>query len=295
MTVYTAINEPDVQATIPRQAYHDALAGLADGVHAVNKTLRVVPGGFATCNSHGDATLRGYGPAIADLLEHGQLDGIDLHTYYNVRWYPLTRGREFSAQTCFDRVKAAMHLKRDVNFYATEYNVSRDHGWTDPTLLARLFLTAIWDEMGVVHRDRHASATVLAFPWNLGDTDRVDGPAYAMAATEDPWSPDSRAKVLRNVLHLAGDMIFVALDPKGSGTFELEGPRGHLYVWQDLPGWTDKPGSTWIVNVPQGGELAELWGFDGPRNVIPVQGRRLVIDHLAGNETYMLFVPEAQH
>ena len=72
MTVYTAINESDVQATIPQQAYHDALAGLADGVHAVNKTLRVVPGGFATCNSHGDAKLRGYGPAIADLLEHGR-------------------------------------------------------------------------------------------------------------------------------------------------------------------------------------------------------------------------------
>ena len=108
--VYSAINEPDVQESIPRDAYRDAFA-VSPTACIASWALRVVPGGFATCNSHGDATLRGYGPAIAGLLEDGRLDGIDLHTYYNSRWYPMTRGREFSAQTCFDRVKAAMGLK----------------------------------------------------------------------------------------------------------------------------------------------------------------------------------------
>jgi hypothetical protein len=289
--IFSAINEPDVQATIPRDAYREALRGLADGVHGVNRALRVVPGGFATCNSHGDATLRGYGPAIAPLLEDGRLDGIDLHTYYNSRWFPLTRGREFSAQSCFDRVKAAMGLKRDVNFYATEFNVARSEEWTDPKLVARLFLTAFWDNAGVVRNDGHSSATVLAFPWYLPDTGEIEGPAYAMAATKNPWSPDSRAMVLRMVLRLAGDMRFTSLDPRGGGTYALEGKDAVLFVWQNLPGWTDRPGKVWEVDVPEWARLAELWGFDGLRRTVPVQGGKVSIRDLPGNETYMMRVP----
>jgi hypothetical protein len=59
VTVFTAMNEPDVQAIIARDDCRRALEGLADGVHYVNRDPKVVPGGFATCNLHGDATLRG--------------------------------------------------------------------------------------------------------------------------------------------------------------------------------------------------------------------------------------------
>jgi hypothetical protein len=295
VNVFSAINEPDVQASIPREAYRDALAGLADGVHSVNAKLRVVPGGFATCNSHHDATLRGYGPAIAGLLESGKLDGIDLHTYYNSRWYPMTRGREFSAQTCFDRVKAAMGLKRDVNFYATEFNIARAEEWTDPNVVARLFLTAFWDNVGIVHADGRTSATVLAFPWNLADTGEIEGPAYAMAETKDPWSPDRRAVVLRTVLRLAGDMTFTALDPRGAGTYALEGKEGLLLVWQNLPGWTDRPGTQWEVELPSWARIAELWGWDRVRRTIPVRGGKTVIRELREGETYMLRVPRPRN
>jgi hypothetical protein len=288
-TVFAAINEPDVQETIPRNAYREALAGLADGVHSVNKALRVVPGGFATCNSHRDATLRGYGPAIAGLLEEGRLDGIDLHTYYS-RWFPLPRGRDFSAQWCFDQVKAAMGLKRDVNFYATEFNVARADAWEDPKVAARLFLTGLWDNLGVVRKDGRTSATVLAFPWNLGDTPRIDGPHYAMATGEAPWSPDLRATVLRNVLKLAGDMRFTSLDPHRTGTYVLEGKKEKLFVWQNLPGWTDEPGGVREVDLPDGATGAELWAWDGLRRKFPVRGGKTVITGLDGHETYMLLV-----
>ena len=288
-TVFTAINEPDVQATIPREDYRDALAGLADGVHSVDTKLRVVPGGFATCNSHSDATLRGYGPVIANLLADGHLDGIDLHTYYNDRWYPLTRGREFSAQTCFDRIKAAMGLHRDINFYATEFNIARAGAWNDPKLAARLFLTALWDELGVVRADG-SSAVVLAFPWNLADTGRTkDELIYAMANHANPWVPDLRANVLRSVLKLSGDMRFVSLDPR-AGTYALEGKSGRLLVWQDLPGWTDSPGTRWEVTPPAWATSAELWGWNGLRRRVPVSQANIVIDGLDGNETYMLFL-----
>ena len=225
VTVFTAINEPDVQNSIPKNSYRDALAGFADGVHGVDATLRVVPGGFATCNSHGDATLRGYGPAIAGLLQEGKLDGIDLHTYYNAIWYPIAKGREFSVQTCFDRIKRELRLAREIDFYATEFNVARDGDWLDPKVAARMFLTAFWDQVGVVRNDRKSSATVLAFPWNLGDTGRIEGIGYAMATHERPWQPDSRATVLRDILRLAGDMRFVSLDPD-AGRYALEGDAG---------------------------------------------------------------------
>jgi hypothetical protein len=289
-TIFTAINEPDVQQSIPREAYHDALAGLADGVHSVDPALRVVPGGFATCNSHRDATLRGYGPAIADLFEDGRLDGIDLHTYYNARWYPMTKGSEFSVQTCFDRIKQAMGLHRDIKFYATEFNVARLGDWEDPKLAAKLFLSAFWDQVSVVGADGQTPAMVLAFPWNLGDTVRVDGPAYAMAATENPWSPDSRSVTLRMVLRLAGDMTIGSID-KPRGLTTLVGPDAELIVWQNLPGWTDRPGRALELTLPDWARTIEVWGWDGLRRRVSVNGGHFVLDGLDENETTMIRIP----
>ncbi|HEV7415793.1 MAG TPA: hypothetical protein VGN98_06530 [Tianweitania sediminis] len=288
VTVFTAINEPDVQKTIPLDQYRDALAGLADGVHSVNPDFKVVPGGFATCNSHGDPTFRGYGPAIADLLNDGRLDGLDFHTYYHVQWYPIEGGRAFSAQTCFDKAKAALGITRDINFYATEFNTARTDGWDDDALIGSLFLTAVWDQLGVRKNDR-SPATVLAFPWNLADTPRVDGLAYAMAVEENPWKPDVRSKVLKQVLELAGDMTFVELDGPGSGTMTLEGDGARLIVLQNREGWTDRVvGEPWTVAVPPWATSAELWGWDGLRETQAVDGMTSVTFQLSGNETYML-------
>lgn len=289
-TIFTAINEPDVQATIPRQAYHDALAGLADGVHSVDPSLRAVPGGFATCNSHGDASLRGYGPAIADLLEDGHLDGIDLHTYYNDRWYPMTRGRAFSVQTCFDRIKQAMGLKRDINCYTTEFNVARAGAWDEAEVAAKLFLSAVWDQVAVVGNDGHSPRMVLAFPWNLGDTPRVDGPHYAMAKGEDPWVPEARSLVLKTVLQLAGDMKIVSIDRR-RGLYRLAGPDAELIVWQNIAGWTDMPGHVIQIELPEWTRRIEVWGWDGLRRSVTAVGGRFTLDGLNDYETYMIRIP----
>jgi hypothetical protein len=288
--IFTAINEPDIQASIPKQDYHDALAGFADGIHSVNAALKVVPGGFATCNSNGDPTLGGYGTAIADLLQSGQLDGIDLHTYYNARWFPLTKDRFFSAQGCFDRVKQTLGITRDINFYATEFNIARDGDWTAPDMVASLFLTAVWDHLGVVG-NQGRSATVLAFPWNFADTGRIEGPAYAMAARENPWAPDGRSRVMQMVLSLAGDMQFTKLDPLHQGVFELAGDQSALFVWQNRTGWTDRPGQNWTVKMPDWAKTAELWGWNGLRHTFEVKGRQaLTIRDLTIGETYMIRV-----
>lgn len=286
--IFTAINEPDVQTTIPRDSYRDALAGFADGVHSINKAFRVVPGGFATCNSHGDPTFRGYGSAIADLLNDGRLDGLDFHTYYHPRWYPIERGREFSVQTCFEKAKEALGVTRDINFYASEFNTARVETWDDERLQGSLFLTAVWDQLGVRKTDG-SSATVIAFPWNLSDTGRENGPAYAMATHEDPWMPDVRSEVLKRVVDLAGDMTFVELDGKRSGTLTLEDGASRLVVLQERAGWTDRtPGSAWTVAVPPWAATGELWGWDGLRKIYSVEGMSSVSLDLPGDETYML-------
>ena len=291
-TIFTAINEPDVQASIPPKDYHDALAGLADGVHSVDAALRVVPGGFATCNSHGDATLRGYGPAIADLLEDGRLDGIDLHTYYNDRWYPMTRGREFSVQTCFDRIKQAMGLTRDVNFYSTEFNVARVGAWENEQVAARLFLNAIWDQLAVVGKDGKSAVSVLAFPWNLGDTPRVDGLAYAMAAGENPWMPEARSLVVKTVLQLAGHMKIVSIDRR-LALYTLSGADADLIVWQNIAGWTERPGRAVELDLPAWTRSVEVWGWDGLQRRIEARPGRFFVDGLNANETYMFRVPRS--
>ncbi|MDO1585256.1 hypothetical protein Q2T52_24455 [Rhizobium oryzicola] len=288
-TLYTAINEPDVQNTIPKKAYRDALEGLADGIHSVDAQLKVVPAGFAACNIDGDATLRGYGPVIADLLESGKLDGIDLHTYYNDRWYPLIKGREFSAQSCFDRIKAAMGLKRDINFYSTEFNISRSGSWTDAQVVAKLFLTAFWDNMGIVGANGRP-ATALAFPWGLPDTPDVDGPGYAMAVAANPWKPEERAKVLQRVLKLAGDMTIVSSDPYHSGTLHLTGADADLFVWNNRRGWTDVKDGRWEITLPAGARKIELWGWDGLRSVHKPSGDRFIFEALPAGETYMALV-----
>lgn len=285
-TIFTAINEPDVQATIPREAYRAALEGLADGVHSVDPALAVVPGGFASCNIDGDATFRGYGTAIADLLQSGKLAGLDLHTYYNARWYPLDKGRAFSVQTCFDKAKAALGITRDIGFYATEFNVAEDDLWSDPDRLDALFLTAIWDQLGVTGA-KGQSATVIAFPWYLVEDGSIEGKAYRMAASLAPWRPASRAKVLARVLALAGDMRFTQIDPV-AGRLELAGDDGtRLVVFHNRPGWSEAAGKPVTLALPPGTASVELWDHEGLRESRPAQGETITFSGLPPEETLM--------
>ena len=265
VTVYSAINEPDIDNLIDKTAYHDALAGLADGVHAIDPSLRVIPGGFATCNSALDPTLRGYGTAIADLLNDRKLDGIDLHMYYHDRWFPIANGRDYSAQHCFDAVKRAAGITRDINYYSTEYDIAVDDksgAVPDGPRAADEFITAFWDQMGVVG-DKGEPVTVAALPWELGKMPGPEPQAYAMTASIHPWHGDARGELFRSLMRLAGGMHFVHADPQHTGQFELADNNARLIVWQDRPNWTNDPGTSFHLTLSPDEHNVEVWSAQG--------------------------------
>ena len=290
VTVFSAINEPDIDNLISKTAYHDALAGLADGVHTVDRTLGVIPGGFATCNSALDPKLRGYGTAIADLLNDGKLDGIDLHMYYHDRWFPIAKGNDYSAQHCFDAVKQAAGITRDINYYSTEYNIAVDDtsgAVPDGPRAADEFITAFWDEMGVVG-DNSEPVTVAALPWELGQMPGPDPRAYAMTASIGPWRGDARGDAFRMLMQLAGGMHFTHADPRHSGQFELSDDNARLIVWQDRPEWTDDPGTKFRLTLSPAEHDVEVWSAQGLLERIRCAARTTCdIGGLTPGHTYM--------
>lgn len=286
VTIYTALNEPDVENLISKTDYHNALEGLADGVHSVDKSLKVNPGGFAKANSNSDYTLGGYGPAIADLYNSGKLDGIDLHTYYDIQYAPMKGTYKYSAQSNFDSVKRASGITADVNFYATEFNFKKRLITEEEA--AKGFFTAIWDNLGVVKNDGKTPATQFAFPWSLFNSATTDT-FYGLSSSPDSWVPVTRGKTLENVIEKTKGMSFISLDPKKTGEYVLNGSSKKLWVWQNLDYWTNHPGTSYTINgLPNGTYKLEVIGWNGVRQTIAISGKTsYTINNLAVGETYM--------
>jgi len=62
-------------------------------------------------------------------------------------------------------------------------------------------------------------------------------------------------------------------------------------VWQNLPGWTDRPGHVLELDLPNWARTIEVWGWDGLRRRVAVNGGHCVLDGFAENETTMIRVP----
>ena len=293
VSLFQAVNEPDGGKGLALQDYHDALKNLADGVHSVDKDLRVIPGGFMTANSASSYTLKGFGLAISDLLNDGTLDGIDLHTY-NGRWAPVRPNRH-SSQHDFDAIKKACNITRNIHFYTTEFNYQRSENedGTAPDYdlgedaAARFFLTSIWDQLGVVDADNHPVCK-LALAWNLFDLTSKEK-NYGLSIQLDPWEPTRRAQILRTVAELSSGMSFDSLDPRGTGVFVLSGNQRKLWVWQDRAHYSTITGTSFEVRgIRAGSTKLEVYGWDGPRASVALQGQASYTFHdLPGDETYM--------
>lgn len=304
VTIYEAFNEPDaLRLTDTNSAhwidytlYHEALRGLADGVHAVDPTLKVIPGGFMAANAFNNYTLAGYGTAIADLLNDGtHLDGIDLHTYYHSVFAPLIGTYQNSAQHDFDAVKTACGITRDISHYCTEHNYNRRISDGPPptyeaeSTTANRLLTGIWDVLGVVKNDG-TSATKVALGWNFFNTNVADD-RYGICTQLDPWLPTARGKVYQMVGKLTQEMDFVSLDPKGTGVYVLSATGKKMWVWQRRPFWSSNATSTTFTasNIPSGVTRMEVYGWNGLRKAFPLSGQTIYpVTGLSSDETYML-------
>jgi hypothetical protein len=294
ITLYSAWNEPDMSSFVDKNTkkipdpgpYIEAIKGLAEGVHAVDPSLKVMPGGFCSPNASHDWTLGGVGPMLAPLWNDGTLDAMDLHTYYDVEYAPMEGNYKNSAQSNFDDVKKACGITRDIAFCATEFNYKKRAVTEEQA--ARGLLTGIWDNLGVVGNDGKTPVALLAFPWNIFHDPKSDE-HYGMSESLAPWRPTARGRVLKLVAELTRGMRFVSLDPRKSGVFVLEGEGRKLWVWQNRKVWTDAPGASFTVTeIPEGTAKIEVYGWDGLRTTVSLKGEKTcVIENLPGEETHM--------
>lgn len=293
VTVYSAINEPERTwgncSTNPRpmSEYYNALKGMADGVHAADPSLRALPGGFLAANAYNDWTLRGLGPLLAPLWNNGTLDGVDLHTYYDVTYAPIEGNRYSSSHYDFRRVKQDSGITRDIHFYCTEFNYKVRNCSEEQA--ARGFLTGIWDNLGVVGNDQTTGVTVFAMPWNVFSPVSNDQ-EYGMCISSSPWNPAPRGQVLQLVCQLTRGMQFLSFAPFTTGEFKLQGAGKTMWVWQNRQGWTSHTGTSFTVSdIPLGAGRVQVYGWDGLRKTVSLTSGQsaCLITGLSTGETYM--------
>ncbi|NTU72703.1 hypothetical protein HGB07_00810 [Candidatus Roizmanbacteria bacterium] len=286
ITVYEAINEPENENSIDKNAYHEALRGLADGVHSIDSSYKVGPGGWMAANAWNDYTLRGFGTAIADLLKNGTLNFIDLHTYFDRQWAPLENTYENSSQHDFDQIKQTLGFGDNVLFVSTENLYQRR--LCDETTAAQGELTSLWDTIGVVNAS-NKSIAIAAYPYSLFEKFSDTDCTYGLNTSMNPFSPTASGKVVALVADKMYGMNWVSLDPRGKGEFVLEGNSKKMWVWQDRTGWTNHPGTSYTLNdSPLNSTKLEVYGWDGLRKTINLsQQSTYTITQLPGNETYM--------
>jgi hypothetical protein len=284
---FTAVNEPmwrDNNPTpIAPEAYAAALEGLADGVHEVDPKLRVSPGGYI--EGFLFQNKNPYIKAVAPLFNSGKLYAVGIHRYWDVDWVPMQGTYRFSLQNQFDQVKRSAGISADVRFYTDEVNFKKRKVTEEQAAVG--FLTALWDALAVVG-DQGQPVAEFVFPWNIFHTTERDE-HYGLCTQLDPWTPTARGEVLRLVARLTQGLDFVALDPRDRGQLILEGGGRRLWVWQNRPHWTDRPGSNYtIADLPADARRLEIYGWDGLRRSIDLAGQRSwTLDGLAENETLM--------
>jgi len=288
ITMFEAFNEPDGTALNTTQYYY-ALLGLADGVHSVNKSSRVFPGGFKSPNCCNSYTLEGLGLVLAPLWNNYTLAGIDLHTYFDVQYAPMDGTYRFSMQGSFDLVKSACNITADVEFFASEWNFKRR--LVNETTAAVGYLTAIWDALGVVKKDGHTSASRVALTWNLFNTN-VSDTDYGLCSTLAPWVPTARGVIVPTIIKLTAGMEFESLDPKGTGVYVLakSDKSSRLWVWQNRQYWSSIVGTTFSITSGLAGfTTLETHIWSGLYSTVSLKANQetITISNLQSDQTYM--------
>jgi hypothetical protein len=269
---FTAINEPMWKSNnpqpIPVDAYVAAMQGLAAGVHSVDLTLKVSPGGFQEVPLF--MNKNNYLPALAPLYNSGALQSIDIHRYWDVKHVPMNHDRKWSLACQFKEAKRRAGITRDIAFHTTEMNFKKR--LVDENAAAKGLLTALWDALTVTGNNGQP-VTGFIMPWNIFHTAGRDE-HYGMCHSLDPWKPTARGKVIQSLCELTRGLHIESTAPETTGLTRLSDDKRLLIVWQNRKGWTDRPGKQLrLEDLPTGASRLRIHTWKGLLREVSLPGK----------------------
>ncbi len=302
ISVFSAINEPDINTPyVPRtiaegpENYHDALEGLADGIHSIDTSLRAIPGGWASQNAFSWNDANGYATAIVDLINNGKLAGFDIHTYNDNTFAPIVDKQNefywrFSAQADFNEIQEEIGITRPISFYTTEFSYKANIlGISDEESAKRQF-TCIWNNLGAVKSDSFSHATEFALIWNLFNTVENDS-VYGMCNQLYPYVPNLKGQTFKLVMDLGAGMNFTSLDPNNSGIYKLTDGEKDMWVWQNYYRWSNIEGTTFTIDLPEDASKILLYNYSGLIDSVEVFGlQNYTFTQLPESETLVFVI-----
>ncbi len=302
ISVYSAINEPDINTPyVPRtiadgpENYHDALEGLADGIHAVDTSLSAIPGGWASQNAFSWNDANGYGTAIVDLINNGKLAGFDIHTYNDNTFAPIVDQQNefywrYSAQADFNEIQEEIGITRPVKFYATEFSYKANILGISEEESAKRHFTCIWNNIGAVKSDGSTPATKFALVWNLFHTVEFDS-VYGMCHQLFPYTPNLKGQAFKLVMDLGAGMNFTYLDPNNSGIYKLTDGEKEMWVWQNYYRWSNIEGTSFTIDLPEDASKILLYNYSGLLDSVAVSGlQNYTFTQLPESETLVFVI-----
>lgn len=278
---YSAANEPDHargETALKYAEYRAILEGLADGVKSVQPGAKVFPGGYLSANRDQEYTGWGYGKAIAPLVNSGQLDGIDLHTYHSRNGAKIHDTYDRSHQSDMDRFlqRSGINNRSDLLLITTETNIrnadlsGQDYaslypgsGLTNKQVARNWMLTSMFDVWGCVRPDGSLAWGGPRFPWQLWRQGVDDW--YMAANTASPVLRDHTGHTYWMLMDLLWDMRFTFADPKRTGVFKLKGGGKSAWVFQNIhPSWSSRYGSSFTIDdIPAGTTKVDVYDGNG--------------------------------
>lgn len=300
ITQYQSINEPLVflppgEFDFPIAEYVNATKGFANGVHSVEATLQVSPGGLQEVPLF--LNLNPYMNGLAELFNDGTLDALDIHRYYD-RNQPLysLENKVASHQVLIDQIKTEYNITTDFKVWSTEYN-ARGAGSDEEN--AKDFVTATWDLLTVKDNEgNNITDLALTFRTYLPVSSNRN---LGMALSDFPFLGNPKGIAHQMMANLTKGFKIVSGDEE-KGVDILESDTGEkMWAFHNRTGWSSIVSNSFeITDLPQDATIVEVYrynswdalsgstGTPNPAETIEINGQSSVlIEGLETGETYM--------
>ncbi len=301
ITEYQAINEPlfGNVTNFPVTDYLAATKGFADGVHSVDVTLQVSPGGLQEVPLF--TNTNPYMTGIATMLNNGTLNAVDIHRYYdrNQPAYSLI-DKVASHQGLIEKIKSDHGITADFRVWSTEYNA---RGGSDQDN-AKDFVTATWDILTVRGSDDNIySDFALAFRTYLPVSSNAN---LGMAVSDFPFLGNPKGVAHQMMANITKGFKMVDADEAAGVDILQAGNGDKMWVFHNRNGWSNQTGATFdITDIPGTATVIEAYRYDSwdptigstgapaPFETQTVSGSTAQFTGLATGETYMFIAKAA--